>query len=168
MTTRNLLVELFVEELPPKALEKLGKAFGAELFKGLERHDFLDAGARLITYASPRRLAAHITNVREISPEKERRTKLMPVSVALDAKGKPTPALIKKLMGLGYHAEVDFESIIEERVTTEKDGKSEVLFHTEMASGSPLQVRLESALHESIANLPIPKTMTYQLADGWK
>ena len=29
MSTKNLLVELFVEELPPKALKKLGEAFAA-------------------------------------------------------------------------------------------------------------------------------------------
>ena len=167
MVTKNLLVELLVEELPPKALKQLGEAFGAEIFKELELHDFLDARASLTTYASPRRLAAHITNVREISPEKKRRTKLMPVTVALDANGKPTPALIKKLMGMGYHNEVDFVAIIRERVTAEIDGKSEVLFHTDMASGSSLQVRLESALQASIVKLPIPKVMAYQLADGW-
>ena len=167
MVTKNLLVELLVEELPPKALKQLGEAFGAEIFKELELHDFLDAGASLTTYASPRRLAAHITNVREISPEKKRRTKLMPVTVALDANGKPTPALIKKLMGMGYHNEVDFVAIIRERVTAEIDGKSEVLFHTDMASGSSLQVRLESALQASLVKLPIPKVMAYQLADGW-
>jgi glycyl-tRNA synthetase beta chain len=167
MVTKNLLVELLVEELPPKALKQLGESFGAEIFKELELHDFLDAGASLTTYASPRRLAAHITNVREISPEKKRRTKLMPVTVALDASGNPTPALIKKLMGLGYHNDVDFVSIIRERVTAEIDGKSEVLFHTDMASGSALQVRLESALQASLVKLPIPKVMTYQLADGW-
>jgi len=31
MTTQNLLVELFVEELPPKALKKLGEVFAAAL-----------------------------------------------------------------------------------------------------------------------------------------
>ena len=32
MTTHNLLLELFVEELPPKALKKLGDAFAGVLF----------------------------------------------------------------------------------------------------------------------------------------
>ena len=35
--TKNLLVELFVEELPPKALKKLGEAFGAGLLAGLRQ-----------------------------------------------------------------------------------------------------------------------------------
>jgi hypothetical protein len=35
MSTQNLLVELFVEELPPKALKKLGEAFAAALAESL-------------------------------------------------------------------------------------------------------------------------------------
>ncbi len=166
--SKNLLVELFVEELPPKALKRLGEVFGAELFKGLEQHNFLASDAVLTSYASPRRLAAHITNVRSESPAKERKIKLMPASVGLDANGNATPALIKKLMSsVGYHAEVDFNAIAKERITSENDGKASVLFHTDVASGSPLQVRLEFAIEESLAKLPIPKVMTYQLADGW-
>jgi glycyl-tRNA synthetase beta chain len=36
MSTKNLLVELFVEELPPKALKKLGEAFAAVLADSLK------------------------------------------------------------------------------------------------------------------------------------
>ncbi len=168
MTTKNLLVELLVEELPPKALKKLGESFGNALFKGLELHDFLDSDARLTIYASPRRLAAHISNVRDASPAKERRTVLMPVAVGIDPNGKPTPALIKKLVtGWGYQDGIDFDAILKERVTRENNGKNEVLVHSDVAAGSPLMVRLEGALQEAIAKLPIPKMMTYQLADGW-
>src|SRR3989338_5223404 len=166
MSAKNLLVELLVEELPPKALKKLGEAFGNEIFKGLEENDFLDVGAKLTTFASPRRLAAHITNVHAISPPKKLRTKLMPASIAIDANGKPTPALIKKFMGLGYHDAIDFDTLLKECVI-ESDGKNEVLFHSAMASGSHLEIRLEGALEEALEKLPIPKVMTYQLTDGW-
>ena len=36
MTTQNLLVELFIEELPPKVLQKLGDAFGSVLLAQLQ------------------------------------------------------------------------------------------------------------------------------------
>ena len=36
MTHPNLLVELFVEELPPKALQKLGDAFAGVLLAQLQ------------------------------------------------------------------------------------------------------------------------------------
>ncbi len=164
----NLLVELFVEELPPKALKKLGESFGKSLFQGLEDNDFLEPESKLTIYASPRRLAAHITNVLAVSRAKSQRIKLMPAAVGLDANGKPTPSLIKKLINsCGYQDEVNFESIIKERVTKEIEDNKEVLFHTSIASGNQLFIRLEGALENAIHNLPIPKVMTYQLADGW-
>lgn len=170
MSTRNLLVELFVEELPPKALRKLGESFGKEIFEYLQKADFLvDADSILTVYASPRRLAAHITNVLSISPEKMQKDKLVPASVGLDSNGKPTQALIKKLISTcGYTQDTDFEQILSERITTENDGKNDVLFHSQIAAGSPLQSALDSAIHESLRRLPIPKVMTYQINDGWE
>ena len=59
MSTRNLLVELFVEELPPKALKKLGEAFATALTESLVAQGLADAGAAVTNFASPRRLGAH-------------------------------------------------------------------------------------------------------------
>ena len=91
MTANNLLVELFVEELPPKALKKLGEAFAARLFEQLAAQGLTTAGSQVTPYASPRRLAAHITQVAAKAADKPVRHKLMPVSVGLDAQGQPTP-----------------------------------------------------------------------------
>ena len=63
MSTQNLLVELFVEELPPKALKKLGDAFAGVLFDQLKAQGLTAADSQLTAFASPRRLAAHITAV---------------------------------------------------------------------------------------------------------
>lgn len=63
MGAKNLLVELFVEELPPKALKKLGESFAANLAASLGSQGLLDAGSVATPYASPRRLAAHVTAV---------------------------------------------------------------------------------------------------------
>jgi len=170
-TAKNLLVELFVEELPPKSLKKLSEAFGAEVFRGLKLNDFLLEGAKLTTFASPRRLGLHITEVRSVSLPKARRVKLMPVSFGLSADGKPTPALIKKLQqSLGYHAEVDFAAIVSERVTKENDGKTEVLVHEDLAAGTTLAIRLEGAIQDALEKLPIAKVMTYPnpSGDGWE
>ena len=164
----NLLVELFVEELPPKALKKLGEAFGNELFSGLKEHDFLETDSKLTIFATPRRLAARITNVMAVSKDKVRKVKLMPAAVGIDANGLPTQSLIKKLIGtFGYHDEVNFESIIKERVTKEIEDNKEILYHTDIAAGTHLAIRLEFAILNAIENLPIPKVMTYQLDDGW-
>ena len=97
MNTAPLLVELFVEELPPKALQKLGDAFAGVLRDQLVALELADASAQLTAYASPRRLAAHLSAVRAQAPDKAISQKLMPVSVGLDASGQATPALLKKL-----------------------------------------------------------------------
>jgi glycyl-tRNA synthetase beta chain len=166
MTTDTLLVELLTEELPPKALQKLGEAFATEIFRGLESHDFLEIGATKVVFASPRRLALQITNVRGKSLPKQVKTKLMPVSVALDKDGKATPALKKKLGTLGYQDDADFDAVICESVTREQDGKNEVLILNDIAVGVSLSTRLSGAIDQSIEKLPIPKVMSYQLADG--
>lgn len=160
MTANNLLVELFVEELPPKALKKLGEAFASRLFEQLAAQGLTTAGSQVTPYASPRRLAAHITQVAAKAADKPVRHKLMPVSVGLDAQGQPTPALLKKLQALGLDAAA--VPALQRAV----DGKAEALFHDSVAPGATLQAALQKALHEAIAHLPIPKVMTYQLQHG--
>jgi len=97
MTTKNLLVELFVEELPPKALKKLGDAFAHTLADQLKAQGLAGTDSVVTPYASPRRLAAHITHVALKAEDKAVQQKLMPVSVGLTPDGQATPALIKKL-----------------------------------------------------------------------
>ncbi|MFC0594038.1 glycine--tRNA ligase subunit beta [Ottowia pentelensis] len=160
MTTHNLLVELFVEELPPKALEKLGEAFAGQLFEQLKAQGLTAAGSQVTPFASPRRLAAHITQVAVRAADKPVRHKLMPVSVGLDAQGQPTPALLKKLQALGLDAAAV------PGLQRAVDGKAEALFHDSVAPGASLPAALQKALHEALTHLPIPKVMTYQLQHG--
>jgi glycyl-tRNA synthetase beta chain len=161
MTSKNnLLVELFVEELPPKALKKLGEAFAAVLRDQLVAQGLADAGSALTAYASPRRLAAHLTNVLAQAADKAVSQKLMPVSVGLDAAGGPTPALRKRLGALGADASVV------PTLRRAMDGKAEALFFDSTARGATLAEGLQKALAEAIAKLPIPKVMSYQLETG--
>jgi len=161
MTHPNLLVELLMEELPPKSLQKLGDAFGSVLLAQLQAQGLVTPQAQWTGYASPRRLAAHITCVAQQAADQPVSHKLMPVSVGLDANGQPTAALLKKLTALGLDAKVVPEL---KRV---HDGKAEILFFESMARGVLLTDGLQKALHEAIARLPIPKVMRYQLQDGW-
>jgi glycyl-tRNA synthetase beta chain len=160
MTTKNLLVELFVEELPPKALKKLGESFAQTLAAGLRAQGLADHSA-VTPFASPRRLAVHVSGVRAQAEDRAVSHKLMPASVALDAHGQPTPALLKKLGALGADASVVPQ--LERRL----DGKAEALFLNSVARGVMLAEGLQSALTDALAKLPIPKVMTYQLDDGW-
>ncbi|HEX2604814.1 MAG TPA: glycine--tRNA ligase subunit beta, partial [Oxalicibacterium sp.] len=76
MDTRNLLVELFVEELPPKALKKIGEAFAQNLFASLQAQGLLEQDSTLTQFASPRRLGVHITNVGDQADDKQVSQKL--------------------------------------------------------------------------------------------
>jgi len=161
MTMKNLLVELFVEELPPKALKKLGESFAATLAASLKSQGLIDEKSQVTPFASPRRLAVHVTAVAAKAADRQVQQKLMPVAVALDAAGQPTPALLKKLAALGVDASVV------PTLKRQMDGKAEALFLDSRVTGATLAEGLQVALEAALAALPIPKVMTYQLADGW-
>jgi glycyl-tRNA synthetase beta chain len=156
----NLLVELFVEELPPKALKKLGESFASVLADSLKAQGLADAAAEATPYASPRRLAVHLRDVASQAADQAVQHKLMPVSVGLSADGQPTPALLKKLASLGLGAEVVGS------LKRLPDGKAEALFLDTVKAGASLNEGLQKALEEALARLPIPKVMTYQLEQG--
>ena len=157
---KNLLVELFVEELPPKALRKLGDAFAGVLHEQLKAQGLCDGNSVLTAFASPRRLAAHITRVAAQGADKAVSQKLMPVAVGLDAAGNASPALLKKLQALGADASAVAGL---KRVM---DGKAEALFYESTQQGATLLAALNAALATAIAKLPIPKVMSYQLGVG--
>ncbi len=160
---KNLLVELFVEELPPKALNKLGEAFSSVLFESLKLQGLTLENAVVTAFATPRRLAAHIKYVADKAADKQISQKLMPANVGLDANGNATPALLKKLQSLGADASA---------VANLKNDNN-TLFLDVLQAGVTLQDGLQKALNEAIAKLPIPKVMTYQLHEntqnpGWE
>ncbi len=161
MSSKNLLVELFVEELPPKALKKLGEAFAQTLGGALKNAGLAPSTAAVTAYASPRRLAAHVTDVADVAADKPVMHKLMPVAVGLDASGSATPALLKKLAALGADASAV------PALRCEHDGKTEVLFYDSLARGATLAEGLHKSLEAALSGLPIPKVMSYQLQDGW-
>jgi glycyl-tRNA synthetase beta chain len=161
MTTQNLLVELFVEELPPKALKKLGESFAGVLAEQLKVQGLTSADTVVTPYASPRRLAAHISHVWLKAEDKAVQQKLMPVAVGLDAAGHPTAALLKKLGALG--ADVTDPATLAASLKRAPDGKAEALFYDSLVTGATLDIGLQKALDEAIAKLPIPKVMSYQL-----
>ena len=165
MTTQNLLVELFVEELPPKALNKLGVAFSGVLAEQLKAQGLAAADAVVTAFASPRRLAAHVTAVAAHAADKAVQQKLMPVAVGLDVAGNATPALLKKLQALGADVSDPAAAVAALKRAPDASGKAgaEALFYDSIVKGASLQVGLQKALEEALAKLPIPKVMQYQL-----
>jgi glycyl-tRNA synthetase beta chain len=167
--TRNLLVELFVEELPPKALKKLGEAFATVLADSLKAQGLAAADAAVTSYASPRRLAVQVANVATVAPDAEVNRKVMPASVALDASGKPTQAFRKAMAKLGREHLCDLlPDAVDgpDKLLLQSDGKAEAFFLRSLAKGTALTVGLQNALDDAITKLPIPKVMQYQLETG--
>lgn len=156
---KSLFVELQTEELPPKALKKLSEAFAAGVEKSLAAQSFLTEKSAVKVFGAPRRMGVRITEVLEKSPDTAFEQRLVPVRVGLDADGNPTPALTKKMAALGITASVaDLKRV--------NDGKNEQLVYEGVRAGVAVKDALQKALEESVKNLPIPKVMNYQLADG--
>jgi glycyl-tRNA synthetase beta chain len=165
MESRNLLVELLVEELPPKALARLGDAFARELFEQLKTQGLTADDAGFTPFATPRRLAVHVSGVRRQAAAQTVTHKLMPVSVAFKS-GVATDAYRKKLAGLGrtHLADLGMDaSDGADQIIVRNDGKADLVFLLAQAQGALLQAGLQTALDTAITRLPIPKVMTYQL-----
>ena len=152
-----LLVELFTEELPPKALKKLGDAFASGVYAGLVSRGLVAVDANVEMFATPRRLAVRIADVSGIAADRSEAKKLMPVKVAFDVADNPTPALQKRL---------EKESATLANIMRKMDGTEEVVYLDVTIKGALLRDALQAALQDSIARLPIPKVMSYQLANG--
>ncbi len=163
-----LLVELFCEELPPKALRRLGEAFAQGIADGLAARGLLEPSSSVQSFASPRRLAVLVQDVREKGEDRPVEEKLMPRAVALDAEGKPTDALRKRLAKVGRAELADSADLSSgpDRIEVRKEGNAEYVYLRRLALGQPLSRALQEALGEAIERLPIPKVMSYQLADG--
>lgn len=160
MLNRSLLVELQTEELPPKALEKMGQAFADGVANVLSQRHLLQGDSTITTYATPRRLAVHITHVAQQAADQPFSEKLMPTKVGIDADGNMTAPLQKRLdsKGLGHLSLADLE--------IKSDGKQDYLYANGMATGAKLADVINEAIDYAVTHLPIPKVMRYQLNDG--
>lgn len=159
MTTATLLVELLTEELPPKALARLGEVFAKQIHIGLSDRNLVAATGDYDWFATPRRLAILVPNVLAVAPDATAFEKIMPVSVALDASGQPTPALKKKLeaKSIPLEAVAQFEKRM--------DGKSETFFYKATVQGAKLDDVLAGIVTEALKKLPIPKVMRWGDSD---
>jgi glycyl-tRNA synthetase beta chain len=153
-----LLVELITEELPPRALKRLGDAFANGIANGLIKAQLASpAAGGMRLFATPRRLAVLISDVSAKGQDRAESKKLMPSKVGFAADGAPSAALLKKL-------EKEGGSIAQ--VVRKADGGEEYAYLDQTLPGMTLAAGLQAALEETLAALPIPRMMSYQLADG--
>ncbi|MEY3201426.1 MAG: glycine tRNA synthetase, beta subunit [Pseudomonadota bacterium] len=155
----TLLIELRTEELPPKALSRLSEGFAEGVLAALKAVGLAAADARMDAFASPRRLGVSIAGVSAQAASREVTEKIMPVAVALDASGNPTPALLKKLDAKG----IPHEAI--SRFEKRMDGKSDTFFLTLTVAGAALDAVLAGVVAEAVKKLPIPKLMRWGDSD---
>ena len=148
--SRDFLLELGTEELPPTALKSLLAALAAGVKAGLD-----DAGLpynAINSYASPRRLALVVEQLAEATPVRQVTNWGPPAQVAFDADGKPTRAAeaFAKKNGLAI-----------DELTTENDGKADKLVAHQEAGGEPTTDLLAAIVRDALAKLPIPKRMRW-------
>ena len=148
----TLLVELLTEELPPRSVSRLSNAFGSSLYADLGNAGFLGESSALRLFATPRRLAISISNVKDVAPDSEVVVKGPAIRSGLDVSGKPTPALL----GFARKRGVSVDQLV--RVN---DGKQDVFAHRELAKGAHLGTGLELKVEAAIKGLPIPRMMRW-------
>ncbi|MFO7641760.1 MAG: glycine--tRNA ligase subunit beta, partial [Candidatus Competibacteraceae bacterium] len=148
--TRDLLIEIGVEELPPKALSSLALAFAQGLGEGLEKAGL--AGAALHRFATPRRLAVRVENlpVRQADRRLERRGPAL--SAAFDAAGNPTKAAEGFARSCGV--------TVTELQRQETD-KGVWLVHVSTEPGAATVDLIPGLVETALAGLPIPKRMRW-------
>ena len=151
MTTQTLLIELLTEELPPKALNNLGNHFAASVAEGLEKAQLIDGEAEYTAYASPRRLAVQVKNVKAVQADQKIVKKGPAVANAMKD-GAPTKALEGFARGAG--AKIEDLTII-------NDGKQDVYAYEYVQTGKPLGELLEDIINAAVKKLPIPKVMRW-------
>ncbi|WP_028454524.1 glycine--tRNA ligase subunit beta [Chitinilyticum litopenaei] len=155
----TLLIELFTEELPPKALPKLGAAFSAAIFDELAKLGFVAAGTEHASFASPRRLAVSIPGVLGVQPDQQIEKKGPAVASGFKD-GQPTPALLGFARGCGLAADQL------DQLEKGSDGKQEVFIFRSLKQGEPLAAVLSGIIDAALKKLPAPKMMRWGDRDG--
>jgi len=152
--TKDLLIEIGTEELPPKALQTLSKAFTAGIVDGLKQAS-LEA-SEVISYAAPRRLAVLLKSVPVKQADQSVERKGPAKAAAFDADGNPTKAVEGFARSCGV-APQDLDEI--------ETPKGTWLVFKQEVSGKNTSEILPEIVSQSLAKLPIPKRMRWGASD---
>jgi len=150
--TRPLLIEIGCEELPPRALDDLSRAFATGICNGLTKRNVPAETAHAKPFNSPRRLAAWVPAVAAMQPDQSVERRGPAVAAALDASGKPT----KALLGFASSCGVAVENL--ERLETDKGSW---FVHRARQTGKTTAALMQEIVVEALAGLPIPKPMRW-------
>jgi len=148
--SKDFLVELGTEELPPKALIKLLSAFKNAIKSSIEKEGL--EFSNIESYASPRRMAVIVKDLAELTPTKEVVAWGPPAKIAFDAEGKPSKAA---------NAFAQKNGISVDELKVENDGKADKLCHRANSGGVDSKTLFEDFVNLALATLPIPKRMRW-------
>jgi len=153
----DLLVEIGTEELPPRDLQKLGKAFAARFAEGLAAAGVAGDGADHEYFATPRRLAALVKNVAARAPSRVIERRGPALQAAFDAAGQPTQAA----RGFAKSCGVEVAQL-----ATLKTDKGEWLAYRRRESGAPLAIIVIAGIDDAVRRLPAAKRMRWGSGDA--
>ncbi|WP_037587085.1 glycine--tRNA ligase subunit beta [Stenoxybacter acetivorans] len=151
MSTQPLLIELRTEELPPKALKRLGNSLADAVAEGLAKEQLIDGTPNYQAFASPRRLAVLVQNVRAVQADRQIIKKGPSVAAGMKD-GVPT----KALAGFARANNIDIGCLKQIN-----DGNQMVFAHEYAQAGQPLSALLSEILAQAVKKLPIPKVMRW-------
>ena len=143
--SQTLLIELFTEELPPKALNQLGNHLAQSIAEGLEKAQLIDGATEYTAYASPRRLAVQVARVKSEQADQH-----------IVKKGPAVNANEKAIEGFARSCGVEKSSL-----HIVHDGKQDVYAHEFTQKGQKLAALLGDIVSAAVKKLPIPKVMRW-------
>ncbi len=150
MSKQDFLIELGTEELPPKALASLSKAFADGILNGLKESGLAFADSEM--FASPRRMAILIRELKTAQKDQNVERKGPAVQACFDAEGKPTRAA----EGFARSNGVTVDEL--EKLET---GKGAWLVFRSVRKGQQTAELLPGLVEQSLSKLPIPKRMRW-------
>jgi len=151
MNTRDLLIEIGTEELPPKALKRLSEAFGTGIGEGLKNADL--AHGEVSLYASPRRLAVLVKGLVEAQADKTIERRGPALLAAFGEDGCPTKAAEGFARSCGLSSVDDLDRI-------ETDKGAWLMYRAEQP-GRPTIELIPDMVRTALDKLPIPKRMRW-------
>lgn len=148
--SRDFLIEIGTEELPPKSLLALATAFADGIAKGLAEAGLSHKAVE--KFATPRRLAVRVRKLVERQPDRAIERRGPPLKAAFDAQGAPTQA------ALAFAKSCGIEVSALERLETPKGAW---LVHRGTEAGASTMSLLPGIVQASLDALPIARRMRW-------
>jgi glycyl-tRNA synthetase beta chain len=149
--TKDLLVEIGTEELPPKSLRRLSDAFTQGIREGLDKASL--SYSELKAFATPRRLAILVKGLASSQASKQVERRGPAITAAFNDEGCPTKAALGFARSCGLENVEDLEKL-------ENDKGSWLVFRSH-EEGKTTSELIPEIVQKSLDKLPIPKRMRW-------